>query len=510
MEMNLLDKAIAYMSPEAAFRRMQYRAALGVAVRNWDGASTDFPNSNWMPVSQGPDETDAAYRDRLRARARDLERNNDLVASALGALRRNVIGRGIKPQAQVKNRDGSLNKSVNEQLEAIWKEWVKRENCDIEGQSTFYELQSMIMQRRVVDGEIFVLPAFTEARGVRDIPLKLQVIEADYLNPIGQPVGSNMVKSGVEVDPFGRPVAYHILQGDSGQGYTGVGRNSTRRILAADVWHMFRKFRPLQVRGMSDFAATIMRMKDLSEYMNAELIAARIAACFAGFIKSEYPGMRLNKLPKDSSGNPITDIVPGTMSYLRPGEEPVFANPGRPNTSAVDYVKLQSRMAAAGNGMSYELGARDLSEINYSSARQGHLEDRREFEIIQQYFVDHLYQPTWELVVEQAVYRGLVDAPTFDTKRDRWTACLWIMPGWSWIDPLKEVQACKEELGAGLTTLSKLCAQRGGDWQETLQQAALEKDYADSLGLSLNFGSSSATGGDAIEGDQSGKEKNRK
>jgi lambda family phage portal protein len=371
MKMNLLDKAIAWANPRAAYRRLQYRAALGVAARNWDGGSSARPNENWTPVNQGPEETDSGYRDRLRSRSRDLERNNELANSALKALRRNVVGKGIRPQAQVKKADGTLDENVNEQLEKLWKQWVL--SCDIEGQSTFYELQRMILQRRVVDGEIFVIPAY-EKRG-SEIPLKLQLIEADYLNPVASAAGRNWIKSGVEVDPHGRPLAYHFLQGDSGQGY--MGSPYSKRIEARNVWHLFLKFRPLQVRGMSEFAPTIMRLKDMDEYMNAELVAARIAACFAGFVKSSSPGLRVSRMNTNSNGDRVEDIEPGTINYLRDDEEISFSNPGRPNTSAVDFIKMQSRMAAAGNGMSYELAARDLSEVTYSSARQGHLEDRR-------------------------------------------------------------------------------------------------------------------------------------
>ena len=63
----------------------------------------------------------------------------------------------------------------------------------------------------------------------------------------------------------------------------------------------------------------------------------------------------------------------------------------------------------------------------------------------------------------------------------------WLAPGWSWIDPVKEVNANKEAIKAGLTTLEDVCSASGKDWEEVLEQRKLEQDRIKELGVALDM-----------------------
>ena len=62
----------------------------------------------------------------------------------------------------------------------------------------------------------------------------------------------------------------------------------------------------------------------------------------------------------------------------------------------------------------------------------------------------------------------------------------WVAPGWTWIDPEKEVNADIMAIRNGGKTLAQWCAERGYDWREQLEQMALEKKTAEELGLILS------------------------
>src|SRR5574343_915251 len=111
--MNALDRLIAWFSPERGYRRSMYRDAF---ERNYDASRTDRRNENWVPVSATAEATDAGHRDLIRTRARDLERNNDILESALLALDRNVIGSGFVPQATIKTASGEDAKDINDRI----------------------------------------------------------------------------------------------------------------------------------------------------------------------------------------------------------------------------------------------------------------------------------------------------------------------------------------------------------------------------------------------------------
>lgn len=489
----VLERIIATLSPKWAFDRQLFRSALG---RNYDAGSVDRISGSWMPVSNATaEETAAPYRDRIRGRARDLERNNDLVIGALDTLDRNVVGSGIRPQAAILKAGGDQNERLNEQAEALWKRWSKPGNCDATGQSTFYELQSLVMRRKSTDGEIFVRK-ITPKAGPGEVPLQLQLLEPDLLDTIRTDNGKNKVFGGVEVNEFGRPVAYWFAKEKYGK---------SSRIPADQILHLFKKTRAIEFRGVSELVPVIQRARHSGEAIDAELLATRLAACFAGFIKTGNPHRSsLGRQETSTTGDRLETIEPGTMTYLSRDEDVTFSSPGRPNTSIADFVKMLDRRAGAAIGLSYEAMSRDLSKGSYSSARQGYLEDRRTYRRAQQYLVDHFCQPVWEWFIEAAYLANLLKIPSYYADPDRFTAVRWLANGWEWIDPETEVKANSLAMAAGQLTLEETCGARGRDWREVLEQRAREQEYAASLGLTLDFGSTASNNDDTGGGDDEG------
>ena len=196
--MNILDKVIAYFNPERAARRAYFRSSL---ERGYDAASTDRLSGDWMPVFGTAEQVASGQRDLIRGRARAAELNSDLAESVVLALLRNVVGTGIKPQCKIKTKAGKLNERLNKKIEDAWSDWVDKENADIRGISTFYELQEMALRRMVYDGEILVNMT---SEGT-DIPLSLQLIEGENIGAVSVSENGNNIVNGVEVNKYGRP-----------------------------------------------------------------------------------------------------------------------------------------------------------------------------------------------------------------------------------------------------------------------------------------------------------------
>ena len=170
--MGFLDSIIAAVSPEAAYRREAYKRAYN-SLRNYDAGNYDRPNQNWRVGNQSAELTDRYSRDEVRARARDLERNSDIMNSVTGAFRRNVVGGGFTVQA--KTGDSELNK----QLETAWKRWCKKQNCDVTGTQSLNQIIRMAVERKKIDGGILFVKRYTKEGFV---PFKLQMIEVDELD----------------------------------------------------------------------------------------------------------------------------------------------------------------------------------------------------------------------------------------------------------------------------------------------------------------------------------------
>lgn len=144
--MNLIDNVIQILSPKWACERAAYRELLS----RYEAGEINRFNDDWTPINADTENTDRTQRDIIKARARYLENNSDIANAAVGGIVRNVVGVGIKPQAR------TPLEALNKEIERLWDQWCRPENCDITGNQTFYEMQRMLLRRKIVDGEILV------------------------------------------------------------------------------------------------------------------------------------------------------------------------------------------------------------------------------------------------------------------------------------------------------------------------------------------------------------------
>lgn len=78
-------------------------------------------------------------------------------------------------------------------------------------------------------------------------------------------------------------------------------------------------------------------------------------------------------------------MTPGMIQELQPGDEAQAVIPAGQASNAKDMLSIMIRLIGSGLGLSYEAISRDMSQVTYSSARQGLLEDKRTYERIQRF-----------------------------------------------------------------------------------------------------------------------------
>ncbi|EFB91348.1 phage portal protein, lambda family [Pyramidobacter piscolens W5455] len=481
-KMNALDRLIGWLSPQAFCRRMAWREE---QKRYYDAARTDRFGASWFPPgSLSSENTDRPYRTLIRGRARDLERNNGIVRGLLRGLERNVVGAGIAPQPDVTSRSGRSNDALNRRIAELWADWSQRRFCDVAGASSFPDFQRLYLRRRIVDGDVFVIVVAPPEGGA--YPVALQMIEPDLLaEDVFQTKDGHKVFGGVEVDEFMRPLAYHFRMDP-------LESARTIRVPAERVVHGYDRTRAPQLRGVSELAGSMESIRDIGEYVDSELKAARIAGSMTGVVKTETGAARIGRAPaRDANGAPIETIQLGSLNYLKQGEEVNFPQPGRPNEAAGGFVSVIERFVGVGMGLSYEAVSRDLSQVNYSSIREGRLQDIKTYEEYQRDVVETFCAPVYAAWLDAMVLNGLVTIPGYWGARDKYRKVRWVRPGWSWVDPQKEAAAAEKGLQLGTTTLQEVCGYEGKDWQEVLRQRKAEQDFIAEIGLN--------TGGDHHE-----------
>lgn len=410
-----------------------------------------------------PIQSIAAARGTLAARARYLAANNPLAASGVEAWVSALVGTGIKGQARAQ---AQLRGILNDAFE----NWT--DESDADGITDFYGQQALIVRRVVIDGEalaIFVQDGDT---------VQVRVLEAEQLDASYTAVlpNGNSVVQGVEHNPQGRRVAFHIFDRPAAMDFASVRQRT--RYPASEVMHVFRRDVPGQVRGVSWFAPVMVRISDLDGWRDAELMRQRVAAMFAGFVVSA-DGTAAPLDGQQSGSNVVGGLEPGTLQYLEPGQDIRFSDPADMGAEVISFADITEREIAVGLGLPDYLLSGDLSDVNYSSIRAGMVEFRRRVEALQHSLLAFQFlRPVWRRWAMFEVLSGGVSARVEDVM-----PVSWITPKTHWVDPAKDVQAEINAIAAGLMSRREAVAARGLDIEALDAEIAADKQRADTLGL---------------------------
>lgn len=471
--MEWLEKAIAAISPQRAYMRQAWRQEL---ERSYDAADHSRYNQAWRVANQSAEHEDSPSRDIIRARARDLERNSDIMKSILSAYRRNVVGYGYTLQAQ------TSDDAVNERLESLWKQWCKAEHCDVTGDQSLVQMARMALTRKKVDGGILIRKCYS---GNWLVPLQLQALEVDELDTgWAQPHRKgNLVVSGVEYDRHKKAVGYWVKQ------YPLDGWDIAKpEFVPADRMIFLRsKNRPSQVREISDMAATATRIRDINEYLTAVAVKEQMAACAGLIVKRTMPtgGLGRSGVQRGGDGDYSgKKIVPGMIMTLQTGDDVTVVDPKQTGDDATNFAKLQISMIAAGQGLNYETMSRDMHGSTYSSARQGAIEDELTY-IEEKELIMELYTKVYESFVSTAVLSGAVTIPGYFEDAEPWLRHEWAERPKPWVDPEKETNANAKAVQTLQKTFKEFCAENGTDWRTVIDDTAEAMAYAQGKGVNL-------------------------
>lgn len=473
--MSWLDSFIAFISPEWGAKREAWRTTYD-SLRNYDAGNGSRLNAGWRATNNSAEFTDRGSRNYVRARARDLERNSDVMNSVLGAYKRNVIGNGFQLQAK------SHKQGINKELEKLWKSWCKARNCDVTGTQSMNEILRMAVVRKKVDGGILFVKRYT-SDGM--IPFSLQMLEVDELDSMHlHPKNSkNRVVGGIEYNSYNRPVGYWFRQYQ----IDGFSLSDPVYVKADDVIFYYTKKRPSQIREMSDMSQTITRIRDVNEFITAVSVKQRIEACLSVFIKKSLPVSGIGRsrtAPMDKFDYDGKTLTPGMIKELNAGDEVQVVNPTGQSADATSFVKLQQRLVGAGQGISYEATSRDMSETNYASARQGAIEDELTF-VEEQEQILAVLDEIYETFVISCVIAGLIPASDFWERKEDYLEHEWIVQPKKWIDPQKESGAMKTAMNTGIKTYKQLAAENGKDWRSQIDDMAEVLEYGKKKGIDL-------------------------
>lgn len=463
--------------------------------RPYEGASRGRRMQAWVTTRNGPTTDLALDAETLISRSRDEIRNNAYAASACDNFEAQVIGNGIKPNWELEDKELAV------EIEKSFNVWARSTRCDCDGLLNFYGLQALAGREVFSAGEVFARFYIRPPSWKMKIPLQIQLIEAEQL-----PIWNNKppdgdrgpIRAGIEFDTKRRRKAYHFYREHPGETmYYQSSALDYVRVPAEDVLHCYKPERAGQLRGQPRLAAVITLLHDLDEYTDAAIVKKKIQTMFTGFITKTSPDVDI--LPVDTSGNPQETpalapaldpgvgkslLEPGTMQELLPGEDVSF--PTLPQDNDIEtFLRTMLHKLAAGIGMTFYQLTGDLSQANYSSIRAGLLDFRRKCEQLQNnIFVCQFCKPIINRWMKEAVLAGALVLPGYFEDPEIYESALVLsLPRWAWVDPLKDVQAAKEEVRAGFTSRRRVVSEAGDDTETIDSEQAEDNARADEKGL---------------------------
>lgn len=434
-----------------ALRVRRFDAAAG--GRRWQNAPTFGAINAEIGAAAGP----------VRRRGAYYARNNPWLVNGVNAMVTGLVGAGIKPQST------HSDPAVRAELHRRFRRWIDR--ADADGVTDFYGLQALATRTMIEGGDAFAHMRVGDD-GLRIRVLDAEMVPADDTRTLGE--GAQIIQ-GVELAATGERLAYHVRRGHPGDSLTFD--HGTVRVPAVELAHLYLPVAPGQVRGISWLAPVLLRLHELDQAEDAQLLRQKIAAMFAGFV-IDPTGSAKGFAGDVTNGVMQSGLEPGTLKVLPPGWDLRFSEPAQVGDS-INFMQLQLRSIAAGLGVPEYLLTGDLSQANYSSLRAALVEFRARIEALQYHVIIHQFcRPIWERWVLVEYLAGRIGGDL-----DELLGAEWITPAQPWVDPEKDAKAAAEMVKNNFASRRQVVAGLGWDIEQLDEEIAADRKRETDKGI---------------------------
>lgn len=457
--------------------------------RSFQAAAINRLTAGWLATQNSINQELRGDLDSLRARSRQLAKDNDYARKFFKMVSANVVGpNGFSLQARVQDAPDKPDDLANAAIESAFYDWARRGVCEVSGRMGLADLERAIITAAARDGEYLVRKVRGASAGNK-YGFALQLLDVDRIDTshnVAPAEGRNAVVMGVEVDAFRKPIAYHLFESHPGDGAMG-GRRRVR-VPADEIIHDFVPEMPEQLRGFPWMHAAMLSMHHLGEFEQSAMIAARKGADTLGFFVSP-DGSPPPTVDGAENEEPITVSVPGTYDTLPTGYDFKAHDSKYPDQVFAEFTKSFLRRISSGLNVAYNSLANDLEGVSFSSIRSGVLEERDHWMMVQGWFVESFLEPIYSEWLDYALLnRAITQAggsalPA--TKGDKFNAHIWQGRRWQWVDPLKDIEASIAAINNGLNSPQNIIASLGMDAEDVLADIARFQKMAKDKGVTL-------------------------
>jgi capsid protein len=414
----------------------------------YDAAGNGLETKNVWTNAVDALDADAAHslgvRKRLRERSREEQANNGYADGILGTNANYVIGLG--PKLRMETGSPGFNTLV----ESRWNQW-----CTASG--LMRKLRTL-QRAKDGDGEGFGV-CKTNPMLRNPVQLDVQLVECDQVSTPFLAWGVPGKIDGLTFDEFGNVVDYDVLPYHPG-GLWWAPIVDPTKYPAEYVLHLFAGKRSGQHRGVPTASPTLNLFATGRRYREAVVGAAETAADFAAVVQMGAPSEGPDEV-RPYSSVPIEKRMLVATPAGSTGITQLRAE--QPTTTYPDFVDTQIAEEARPFHMPRNIAACDSSGYSFSGGQLDHLT----------FFVavDIERADCEELVLNKLFalwFAEAVDVYGWSVPADAAPAHSWQWPARPQIDVEKTANARKVSLSCGATTLSRIYAEDGFDFEEEL------------------------------------------
>lgn len=475
-----IDEYIALISPGFALKRAQARHMLA----SYEAAKPGR-NRRKRGESRGPNVVANESIESLRAQARYLDENYDIVTGSLDTLVMRTVGpAGIMVEPMAKTKDGDLHDDFNRKINDLFSEYW--EEPEVSGELSGAQAEQLAARSFLRDGEMFTQIVEGEKPGLKyatGIPFSIELLEPDLV-PLNFDDSGKRIFQGISKNAWNRSTGYYVYKSHPNDYQWRLpGFEDLRPISGDNMLHVKLIKRIGQTRGVSLLHSVIIRIEDLKDYEESERIAARIAAAAAFYIRKGSPDTFIPD-PEGDTTERSFKVSPGMVfDRLEPGEEIGSIQSNRPSALLEPFRNAMVKAYSSGMKISYSSASKDYNGT-YSAQRQELVEQWDHYTTLQKYFSSRFKSPIYKRFVRMAILSGRIDVPK-DVDQNSIYKAHYQGPAMPWIDPDKESKANERNNRAGFNSRSAIIRSRNENPMEVEQQLAIERSREKRLGLFL-------------------------
>lgn len=484
--------------------------------------------ASWSPDRRSADGLmGRTEKETLDARGRDMIRNSGMMLGASNTYKDSIVGGqyrlNAKPNWYVLGLDEKWAVEFQKEVEAKWTLWAESPNNwpDASRKNNFTQLVRLGIGCFFSGGEVLGTSEWRPSVK-RPMATCIQMVDCDRLSNPNDTMDTRFLRRGIERNKYGEAVAAWIRDGHPRDAMYPESRTWSRVEMykpwgRLQVLHLIDQTRPDQTRGVAEMVSVLKETRMGKTFHEIALTNAIVQASYAATIESELPSdmvfesigattgtnnaalQLMEMVAAYNRGGRNLEIDGVKIPHLFPGTKLNIRNPGQPGGVGTNFEESLHRYISAGLGLSYEEYSHDYSKSNYSSSQAAANNTRRVMLTKKSIVADAMANSIYRLWLEEMFSTDQLECMKALRARDPFffwqgmnTEALcqasWIGASAGQVDQMKETQAAKLRIDAGMSTLEDETAKLGKDWRDVMAQLAREKALAEELGLDFAAG----------------------